>query len=434
MIGTIPPSWRWVRDHGKRDAAVACFASGVAAVEPDAAVSRALAQRDDAQAFSRIIALGKAAVPMANAATRWQRRSGDARVATLVVCQSGAAGPSSGLTLLHGDHPVPDRQSVTAADALGDFASRLAPTDRVLLLLSGGTSSLIGAPISAVSLKSLQQIFRMLLASGFDIHTANLVRKRFLAWGAGRLARALMPAGTTALAISDVMGDQPATIGSGPVSPDPATAESVANLLADGALQLPADALGVLTAMRTGNLPETPKPGAPCFEKVAYQVIASNRLALEAAAATARGYGFDCATDPDGLSGEASTTGQALARRLLDMPAGGSRAFVAGGETTVTLGSSSGTGGRSQELALAASRVLDGSRNVLLLAAGTDGHDGASGNAGAIVDGETWCRIPGADALLARHDSGTALAQAGALLGTGPTGTNVMDLVIGFRW
>jgi hydroxypyruvate reductase len=134
------------------------------------------------------------------------------------------------------------------------------------------------------------------------------------------------------------------------------------------------------------------------------------------------------------LSGEASTAGQVLARRLLDMPAGGSRAFVVGGETTVTLGSSSGTGGRSQELALAASRVLDGARNVLLLAAGTDGHDGASDNAGAIVDGETWRRIPGADALLARHDSDTALAQAGALLGTGPTGTNVMDLVIGFRW
>jgi glycerate-2-kinase len=139
MTGTIPPSWRWVRGHGKRDAAVACFASGVGAVEPDAAVSRALAQQADAPAFNRIIALGKAALPMANAATRWQRRSGHARVATLVVCQSGTAGPSSGLTLVHGDHPVPDRQSVTAAAALGDFVSGLAPTDRVLLLLSGGT-------------------------------------------------------------------------------------------------------------------------------------------------------------------------------------------------------------------------------------------------------------------------------------------------------
>jgi len=434
MIATIPPTWRWVRDHGTRDAAVACFASGVAAVEPDAAVSRALAHEADAPAFHRIIALGKAALPMANAATRWQLRSGDAPVATLVVCQSGTAGPSSGLTLMHADHPVPGPQSVTAAAALGHIASGLAPADRVLLLLSGGTSSLVGAPISSVSLKSLQQIFRMLLASGLDIHAANLVRKRFLAWGAGRLASALMPARTTALAISDVMGDEPATIGSGPVSPDPATAESVAKLLSDAALQLPADALAALTAMRRGDRPETPKPGAPCFEKVTYQIIASNQLALGAAANTARACGFDCATVPGGLSGEASTTGQVLARRLLDMPTGTRRAFVAGGETTVTLGSSSGTGGRSQELALAAARVLDGSRNVLLLAAGTDGHDGASGNAGGIVDGETWRRIPGADALLAKHDSGTALAQAGALLGTGPTGTNVMDLVIGFRW
>ncbi len=429
-----PDHWRWPRDQDTSDVAMACLASGLAAVDPAAAVVRALEQGPDDAPFTRLVALGKAALPMALAADSWQHRKRRAWDATLVVCPPDAGSRSTRLTIAHGEHPVPGHRSVAAAAALNTMSAGVGPNDRTLLLLSGGTTSLVAAPVPGVSLASLQQIFRMLLASGLDIHAANRVRKQFLAWGGGRLAEALAPGAITALAISDVPGDDPASIGSGPVSPDSTRAGDVQRLLATHRLELPGDAGTVLQQMVNGKRPETPKPGTRCFRNVHYRVVASNRLALEAAAAAATAQGFAAIVDSDGLSGEASVAGPAIARRLLSLPSGGRHALIFGGETTVTLGPSPGIGGRNQELALAAARELDGSRDLLLLAAGTDGHDGGSDNAGAMVDGTTWGRIPEAGALLAAHASEAALERARAGVRTGPTGTNVMDLVIALRW
>lgn len=427
----MPEGWRWPRS-ALADDAVRCFAAAIAAVAPGAAVERALSGLHRPH-FTHLVALGKAAMPMAEAATRWQGGQGHTWRASVVVPPHGSGGQLLDLTVEPGDHPVPGARSVKAADAIAQLANQLDAGDHVLLLLSGGTTSLAGAPITGVSLGSLQAIFRMLLASGIDIHGANMVRKRFLRWGGGRLAEALAPATTFTLAISDVPGNEPATIGSGPVSPDDSSEQAVAAILAAHGLELPADASTALAAMRTGERAGLPPSGHPCFSRVTYRVIASNRTALEAASATAASLGYAVDMEPDGLSGEARDLGARIARRLRSLPPGERRAVILGGESTVTLGVSSGEGGRNQELALAASRELRGVSDTVLLAAGTDGTDGNSSKAGGLVDGATWARIADGAAQLEQHESSAALASAGAEFHTGPTGTNVMDVVIGLR-
>ena len=404
----------------------------MAAVAPAPVVERTLSGIRNAH-FTHLLALGKAAVPMAEAATRWQVALGQAWRASLVVAPAGSSLARNGLTLTHGDHPVPGRHSVDAAAAIANFAERVAGDDHVLLLLSGGTTSLAGAPITGVSLDSLQAIFRMLLGSGLDIRASNLVRKRFLRWGGGRLAAALAPAAVHALAISDVPGDDAATIGSGPVSPESSTAGDVAALLRAHGLALPADAEEALAAMRENQERDIPSPDAPCFARVTFQVIASNGTAVEAAARAAQALGYATLIEPDGLHGEARDLGARIAQRLRGFPPGERRALILGGETTVTLSGSSGEGGRSQELALSAAKELQGAPGVALLAAGTDGKDGNSANAGGLVDGTTWARITDAASRLDGHESTAALASVLAELQTGPTGTNVMDVVVGLR-
>jgi glycerate-2-kinase len=241
-----------------------------------------------------------------------------------------------------------------------------------------------------------------------------------------------------------VIGDDLPSIGSGPCVPDLAHAGDVRRALDTANLtsRVPSALISMLSAVDAGRAPETPKPDHPAFAKVETRLIVSNRLALEAAAAGAaeRGLAPEIVAGP--LSGEASVAGRAIAATLLRY-AGGSalqqqKCVIWGGETTVTLGAEPGLGGRSQELALAAARELAGAgtdRRVALLAAGTDGRDGPTDAAGAVVDGGTWDTIRRAgrdpDRDLAAHDAFRALDAAGALLRPGLTGTNVMDLVIG---
>lgn len=426
-----PPSWRWTKDYGPRDQAVACFAAAVAAAEPGRLVRATLSTAATSPEFTHLIAVGKAARAMATAADELQRTRGHSWRATLVICEPHAAAARSGLTVLAGDHPVPNDRSFRAAAALGELTGAVGPGDRVLLLLSGGTSSLMGAPVPGLSPHSLQRIFRSLLASGLDIHAANRIRKRFLRWGAGRLARALAGAHVTTLALSDVPDDDPASIGSGPVTPDPATATELLAMCRSHDLDLPADAAALLRQAEIDPDLETPKPGEESFAAVRYRIIGSNRTAVDAALAAARTQGFH-ATPAPALAGEAREAGRRLAMLARESLRPG-MAIVTGGETTVTLGTDIGRGGRNQEFALAAAEALGGIPGITVLAAGSDGHDGNSDAAGGIVDGTTWERIGDPAVRLHRHDSSTALAQAGALLQTGPTGTNVMDLAIALR-
>ena len=427
------------------------YAVATAAVDPGPAVADRL-RRVAVDRPIRLIALGKAALPMARAAVEVLRTRGAAPAGGLIVSPAEDASPHPALRLVVGDHPEPGPRSHAAAEALARAVAGVRPGDEVWVLLSGGTTSLIGAPDEGIAAADLTALYSLLLGSGLDIAAMNRVRKRFSRWGGGKLARALAPAPVRAWVVSDVIGDDLASIGSGPLVPDAVTARDVRDLLQQTALwsRIPAALRDRLAAVDRGEMPETPKPGDEAFARVSLELVASNRLALEAAARRAAELGLAPVVAQAPLAGEASAVGASVAAALLQhcvspgIPQPDARAatpalprcLIWGGETTVTLGPDAGLGGRSQELALAAARVIAGAPDGLaLLAAGTDGRDGPTDAAGAVVDGGTWARItaagrdPARD--LAAHDAYRALDAAGALLRPGLTGTNVMDIVIG---
>lgn len=404
-----------------------------------------------------IVALGKAASPMARTSLDVLQRRGLPAAGGLVVAPVAGEHPAPHITSVAGDHPEPGARSSAAAEALADLAARVSPPDEVWVLLSGGTTSLVGAPEPGITPAELRELYSLLLGSGLDITAMNRIRKRFSRWGGGKLARALAPALVRVYVVSDVIGDDLASIGSGPCVPDPTTAAEVHALLEEAALwsRIPESARQLVRSALAGKTAETPKPGDQAFARVTIELVASNRLALEAAAKRAAELGLAPFVTEAPLAGEASVAGTSVAASLLHNcvrfpfpqptrhgrsepgSGGGADCLIWGGETTVTLeAGSSGLGGRCQELALAAARVLAGAAaGPALLAAGTDGRDGPTDAAGAVVDGHTWSDIeasgrdPAAD--LSRHDSYRALDAAGALLRPGLTGTNVMDVVIG---
>jgi hydroxypyruvate reductase len=386
---------------------------------------------------------------MATTAVQLLQEHGGDLAGGLIVGPADGASPDPALAYLRGDHPEPGSGSQAAAAALETVTTQVAAGHEVWVLLSGGTTSLIGAPEPGLTPNELAKIYSLLLGSGLDIAAMNRIRKRFSRWGGGKLARALAPARVRGYIVSDVIGDDLAAIGSGPCAPDPTTASEVRLLLERSGLwpRIPGAARRMVTAVESGKNPETPKPGDPVFDRVSLELIASNRLALEAAAQRASELGLIPTVNESPVAGEASRAGAALADSLLhncarpgnSQPNSGAAAncFIWGGETTVTLGESSGgSGGRCQELALAAARVLQGGPDgMALLAAGTDGRDGPTDAAGAVVDATTWRAItaagrnPARD--LASHNAYAALDSVGALLKPGLTETNVMDVMIG---
>jgi glycerate 2-kinase len=394
-----------------------------------------------------ILALGKAALPMAATAVQVLEARSHELAGGLVVAPEGDHSPHTRLPVLEGDHPEPGPRSLVAAQALAVAASMVAPADEVWVLLSGGTTSLVGAPEPGLTPADLTAIYSLLLGSGLDITAMNRIRKRFSRWGAGKLALALVPAQVRVYTVSDVIGDDPASIGSGPCTPDRTTAADVRAILERATLwsRIPDAARQLVIASELGKTAETPKPGDRAFARVTHELVASNRLALEAAAKRAAELGLAPRVIESPLAGEAWAAGASVAADLLNncvqlpipQPTGAPRCLIWGGETTVSLGDHpAGLGGRSQELALAAARALEGAPpGTALLAAGTDGRDGPTDAAGAIVDGRTWGAIaasgrdPARD--LAAHDAYPALDSVGALLKPGLTGTNVMDVVIG---
>lgn len=396
--------------------ALRVWQAGVNAVDGRACVRHALAARAD-DTEEHAVAIGKAAVTMMRGAAD---ALGERLASGLVI--SPAGGPagndleSAGIQHLRGDHPLPGDDSLAAGRALVRYLSERPPRARVLFLISGGSSSLVECPVRGLDLHDLRDITRWLLGSGFDIRAINAVRSRLsrikggglLGWLAGRRARALY--------LSDVPADDPAVIGSGLLAPSPGS-------------RLPSD-LPAWIAWRLAECPEPPQmPG-----DVSHHVIGSLDKALEAAGAEAAALGYRVRVHSRFLDGEAAAEGRALAHFLADAPEG---FHVWGGEPSVILPDRPGRGGRCQHLALAAATALRDSRECGLLAAGTDGIDGASEDAGAIVDGGTFHRgeLEGLDAAhaLATAAAGPFLEAAGDLVSTGPTGTNVRDLVIGWR-
>jgi glycerate-2-kinase len=422
------------------------YDAAVAAASPGVATSRVI----DALSIDRasrvwIFSFGKAATPMAAATVSALLRSLHAIVGGVVVSPDGAPSPYPTLIAMRGDHPTPGRHSFAAAAKIAEVSSGRRGNDVAIVLVSGGASSMIAAPLRGMSEGDLIALYELLLGSGLDITAVNAVRKRFTRWGAGRLALALAPAATYCLAMSDVENDDLAVIGSGPCVPDATTPNDVlgilqrANLLA----RIPQTQRDYLTSVTRGTTPDTPKATHPAFAHVTARVVGSNRMAVDGAAALAREKGYATEVVDSRLTGDAARAGDAIARHMLEVRGemSGRRCVIWGGETTVTLGASTGRtggGGRCQELALSAARVLHDAgalaSGIAILAAGTDGRDGATEAAGALVDGSTWAAVLAAGRdpaqALASHESHSALRVAGALIERRETGTNVNDVVI----
>jgi hydroxypyruvate reductase len=424
------------------------YDAAIARVDPARAVSAAL-KNDEPSDRTRVLALGKAASSMCKAAIEHLESRGHAAADALVVTTGDHEAPSAGIQVVHGDHPVPGAGSFAAAERIADFVSGVSDGDEVLVFISGGGSSLMAAPIRGISTDDLTRLFKNLLGSGADIGASNALRKRFSRWAAGRLAVALVERGAArvrCLIISDVIGDDLAVIASGPCVADPLTAAELLKFIEQQELQssVPDSLMAHLKTVARGELPETPKPDSPAFRRVSSDIILANRSALEGASARAHDIGLAAIRVVDKpIAGDAASTGERLVDELVrfrdadgDAPTG---CVIWGGETTVHLDAKSAPGGRCQELTLAAAHALDelGERawGISLLAAGTDGRDGPTDAAGAVVNAKTWRAI--ADASrdpvrdLAAHQSHDALESVGALLQSRSTGTNVADIVIG---
>ena len=331
------------------------------------------------------------------------------------------------ISVVEAGHPVPDEGSVTAADHALNAARRCGVQDLLIVLLSGGGSALWCAPAEGVSLPDLKQIGRALLRSGADIHEFNAVRRKLSRIKGGRLHQAARPSATLTLAISDVPSDDPSVIASGPMTPDKTTLADARGVLRRYRLWESAPA-SVRRALRDGaGGPSVRVPSA--MERV--QLIGSSRHALRSAAQKARPRGYAPALRFD-VTGEARSVGQKLAAEILAAPP--KTCLLWGGETTVNV-TGRGIGGRNHEVALAAAMELAGSdRHAVVLSAGTDGIDGMTPAAGAWATPHTvaMARAQGADArsALLNNDSYRFFAAAGGSLHTGPTHTNVMDVMI----
>ncbi len=428
------------------------FRDTLVEVDPYRATRAAVAELNfDKPEPMSAIAIGKGAHAMMRATIDALTERGSVlRTALVVATEEGGPYPPY-VQQVVGDHPVPGARSLSAADSLGEWLAAHPPDGRVLVLISGGTTSLVAAPVEGVSTSDLAQLFERLLASGADIITMNAIRKRVLRFGAGRLSVALAPRRVDVLLASDVLGDDPSYIGSGPCSGDSLTAAKVRRMLERGGVltALPMSVRFYLDDVHHQRKPETPKPGSAIFRAVTTQVVLSNKNAIQGAVRSAGEKGLRPVRRIERpLVGEARDVGTDLAIRLVawrqqmiadGVPSDAPACTVAGGEATVTLGLvPHGRGGRCQELALAAARELHRLRprsdDISLLVAGTDGRDGPTDAAGAIVDSLTWSQViaggrdPEQD--LTKHDSYDALNAAGALVRTGLTGTNVNDVMV----
>jgi glycerate 2-kinase len=396
----------------------------------------------------RLLAAGKAAAPMAGAFLDLCGEAGtfDSIVsAGLVITKyEHARGYTFGtaVQVIEAGHPTPDEAGLYAAQTAYNFISQAGPDEKIVLLLSGGASALLPLPAAPVSLADLQELTGRLLRAGANIGELNAVRKHLDLLKGGQMARLVAGKGKNlvALVLSDVVGDPLDVIASGPTVPDPTTFQDAWKVLQRYALldSAPASVLYHLQAGLRGELPETPKPGDPIFAATSSQVIASNRLAACAAVEQAQRLGYHSLLLSTWIEGEARELGRVTAGLIKSVlhnsdPLPPPACLVLGGETTVTV-RGSGKGGRNQELALAAAIALDGIPHAALMSLATDGSDGPTDSSGGLVDGDTCAEMRrlGLDpqAALANNDSYIALQVAGAQMYTGPTGTNVNDLVV----
>jgi glycerate 2-kinase len=415
--------------HARGDAVMRVLASAINSVEPGVAVKKYL-RENPLPAAQRVFAfgLGKAACAM-TAAMANETNLTD----SLIITKHASPLRFEPVTVIEGDHPVPGIASLAAGNATLKFFSQLTLDDLLVCLISGGGSALMAAP--RIPLEDLQLLTTALLACGARIDEINILRRHLDQLKGGGLARSATSRGAriVSLLLSDVVNDSIEAIASGPTVPDPTTCADALAIIEKYNLKdkIPASIIPSLT--------ETLKPNDRIFERVQNTIIASNEIALRAAQAQAQKEGFQTDIIRRGLQGEASNIGHEIALHLKESTHTMQRPFclLAGGETTVTL-NGKGTGGRNQEVALAAVDVLTGMKNVMLISLATDGEDGPTDAAGAVVTGESAqkAKMLGmiASSYQSRNDAYTFFEAMGDLIRTGPSGTNVNDLVICFAF
>ena len=403
-----------------RELLVASFRAALAAADPALIVPRNLPPPPEGRTV--VVGAGKAAATMARAVEEsWPRTK---PLEGLVITRYGHGVPTQRIRVVEAGHPVPDESGEAAAREMLALARSLGPDDLMLALVSGGGSSLLSLPADGISMADLKAVTKDLLASGAPIQDMNTVRKHLSAIAGGQLAAATK-ARVIALIISDVTGDQPTHIASGPCAPDPTTYADALEILRRYRVTPPDS---VRRRLERG-VDETPKPGDPVFARVENKIIATAHRSLEAAAEAFRRNGVAPVILGDTITGEAAEVGKVFAALVTEIRTHGSPwkppvALISGGECTVTIGGDGGRGGRCSEFLLSLGIETGG---VWAIAADTDGIDGSEDNAGAILTPDSMRRGRNARALLAKHDSYGFFSALGDLVTTGPTRTNVND-------
>ncbi|MCS6766152.1 MAG: glycerate kinase [Candidatus Protistobacter heckmanni] len=415
----------------------ASYAAALAAADPAQMLARHLPPPPAGKTI--VVGAGKAAASMAAAVERAYGALAPERLSGLVVTRYGHGLPTQRIRVVEAGHPVPDAAGAQAAQDILDLARSAGPQDRLLALISGGGSSLLSLPVPSVPVADLQATTRELLRCGAPIGDMNVVRKHLSQVQGGRLAAAAAQSGAEVLAliVSDVTGDRPSDIGSGPCTPDPSTYADALAVLARWGAKVPESVSAHLQAGARGEIAETPKPGDAAFARVQNKVIATARGSLLAGAECFCAEGVRPVILGDTVTGEArdvASTYAALVREIREHgePFATPVALISGGECTVTIpAGKSGRGGRCSEFLLSLALELDGMDGVHAIAADTDGIDGSEDNAGAILDPRTVARAASAGwparKALDDHDAWGFFDAAGGLVSTGPTLTNVND-------
>lgn len=401
------------------------FQAAVNAADPKEAMRPHLPAKPTGRTI--VIGAGKGAAQMAAAfEDLW-----DAPVEGVVVTRYGYGCETRSVRVIEASHPVPDASGLQATAALFDMVANLTEHDLVVALICGGGSALLPAPPDGLTLEDEQALNQVLLASGAPISAMNAIRKQVSRIKGGRLAAAAFPARVVSLVVSDVPGDDPAQVASGPTVPDNVTRQEAMALVDAYGIDLPAR----ISKWLGKTLPDAPQPTDDQFSRNEVRVIASAALSLEAAAEVAQSHGIPAVILSDAIEGEARDVGRvhaAIAREVAmrDRPFSKPVVILSGGETTVTIRGDGGKGGRNTEFLLSFAGGIEGYR-ITGLAADTDGIDGSEDNAGAFADGTTWPRMRAAGvdpaSMLSRHDAWSAFDRVGDLFTPGPTGTNVND-------
>lgn len=402
------------------------FEAAVAAADPELTIRRHLPEKPKGRTI--VIGAGKGSAQMAAAF----EKAWDGPLEGVVVTRYGFAAPCERIRIIEASHPVPDANGLEAAKLLLATVSGLTEDDLVVALVSGGGSALLPSPAGTLTLADEIAVNEALLASGAPISAMNTIRKHISGIKGGRLAAAAYPARVVSLVVSDIPGDNPALVASGPTVPDEASRADALRMIETYRIALPANVMAHINSA----VADAPQPSDPRFARNEVHVIASAAVSLDAAAEAARKQGVETVILSDAIEGEAREVGgvhAAIAREVVvrNRPFKKPVLILSGGETTVTL-RAKGKGGRNSEFLLAFAIGIDGLQGVDALAADTDGIDGSEDNAGAFADGSTVSRMRAADvdakAMLAGNNAWTAFNSVGDLFVPGPTGTNVNDL------